>query len=289
MQDVEAPAKHTLMTVLRMSARACRALVRLCGSMLAVRSARPLVTYETHFQVNVPCHRDALSFRVTVTHTWTWPGDFSSLQLAVSERTQNRNVMVEQRLRAISRRFPPNATEEFERDAHLEVSRLPRLPEQPGLSCVISVHAALDEELCGQLREAEIERFKADAEYENKQQDVLHIEQMRDRWLAFLTQIDGHPLGPLAARLAARPGDLAEAIAKHATERERDTAELRQLCDTISDAYRDQNLFDFANRTDMAISRLLKHVGIDGTPKADGRRPTGPQHKANGFPATGSR
>ena len=64
--------------------------------------------------------------------------------------------------------------------------------------------------------------------------------------------------------------------------RRRDTEELRQLCDTISEAYRDRDLFDFASRTDMAVSRLLKHVGIDGMPKADGQRPAGGEHTANG-------
>lgn len=132
------------------------------------------------------------------------------------------------------------------------------------------------------MRNAEIKRLEAQAEHARKDQYLKHLDVMRDRWLTFLGQFDGDPLGSLAAQLAGDPDHLADVIAKRTSERERLTDELRKLCDTTSDAYRDKDVFDFVNTTDSALSRLLRHVGIDGAPEPDGGAAKGMGEAVNG-------
>jgi hypothetical protein len=242
----------------------------------------PRRTHQTWFQAEVPCQGDAFSFRVTIHELWTRSGESDALELAVSEHIKARHMAVEGRLRTISRRFPPEATVDFEHTVKTELESPVRFPEDLDLDWSFSVHAAPDEELLQHLRNAEMKRLDAQAEHARKDQDLNNLELMRDRWLAFLGQFDGDPLGSLAAQLASDPDQLADVIAKRTSERERLTDELRKLCDTTSEAYRDKDVFDFVNTTDSALSRLLRHMGIDSTSAPDGGVANGRGAAANG-------
>ncbi len=133
------------------------------------------------------------------------------------------------------------------------------------------MHVAPDSELHKHLRNAELERLHAQSEHVQTRQRLDDLELMRDRWLAFLQQFDGDPLGTMAAQLADDPAQLSDLIARRTSERERVTDDLRKLCDTAGDAYRDKEVFDFVISTDSALSRLLHHVGVDGASGPDVR------------------
>ncbi|MGI8447908.1 MAG: hypothetical protein ACR2MP_12160 [Streptosporangiaceae bacterium] len=234
------------------------------------------------FQAEAPCQGDAFSFRVTIHELWTRPGESNALELAVSERIKAQHLAVERRLRDISRRFPPEATADFECEVNAELGSPVRFSDDLDLECSFSIHVASDEELNHHLRNAEIKRLQAQADHAQKDQHLNHLNVMRDRWLIFLGQFDGDPLGSLAAQLASDPDQLPDVIGKRTSESERLTNELRKLCDTTSEAYRDKDLFDFVNTTDSALSRLLRHMGIDGAPEPDGGVVRGMGEAGNG-------
>lgn len=218
-------------------------------------------TYQEQFHAEVPCQGDAFSFSVTIHELWSRPGKSDALKSAVVERVTIQHMMVERRLRAISRRFSSEAAEEFERAANAALESSTHFPGE--LTCIYSIHAAPDQALHQHLRDSEIKRLEAHAEYTREKQHLDHVEFMRDRWFAFLRKFDGDPLGSLAAQVACAPDQLASVIAARTAERERLTDELRKLCDTTSEAYRDKDVFEFVTSTDSALGRLLRHVNIE--------------------------
>jgi hypothetical protein len=229
------------------------------------------VTDQRSFAAEVPCHGDAFNFRVTVNEVWGGTAEPDTLRLAVNGRIAVQRIAIERQIRTISRRFSPEATADFEGALNAAFGSPSSFPGHPSLTCSYSVHVAPDSELHQHLRKAEIERLEAQSKHLRERRRLESIELMRDRWLAFLRQFDGDPLGTLAAQLAGEPEQLADLIAKRTSEQERTTDELRKLCDTASEAYRDKDVFDFVISTDSALSRLLRHVGIDGMSESDGR------------------
>jgi hypothetical protein len=217
---------------------------------------------------------------VTIHELWTRPGESEALELAVSKRIKAQHMAVERQLRTISRRFPPEATANFECAANTEIGS-ERFPGDLALDCCYSVHAAPDGEFHQHVRNAELKRMEAQAEHARKEQHLDRLELMRERWVAFLSQFDGDPLGSLAAQLLGDPG-LADAVAKRTSEQERLTDELRKLCDTTSEAYRDKDVFDFVSTTDSALGRLLRHLGIENASGPDGGPASGRSETVNG-------
>jgi hypothetical protein len=270
MSGSESLVRYALKVLLRTCARIGQLVTRSWRAAFPIPPEPPRRTYQTCFQSEVPCQGDAFSFRVTIHELWTRSGESNALELAVSGRIKAQHMAMEGQLRAISRGFPPEATADFERAVKTELRSPTRFPDDLDLECSCSINAAPDEGLHQHLRNAEIKRLEAQAKHAQTDQDLDNLELMRDRWLAFLGQFDGDPLASLAAQLAGDPDQLADVIAKRMSERERLTDELRKLCDTTSEAYRDKDVFDFVNTTDSALSRLLRHMGIDGRPEPDG-------------------
>jgi hypothetical protein len=242
---------------------------------------RPLMrTYQERFHAEVPCQGDAFSFSVTIHELWSGPGKSNVVESAVEERIKVQHMAVERRLRIISRRFPSEAAEEFERAANTAFESPTHFPGE--LACSYSIHAAPDPGLHQHLRDAEIKRLEARVEDTREKQHLDHVEFMRDRWFAFLRKFDGDPLGSLAAQLAGAPDQLANVVAARTAERERLTDELRKLCDTTSEAYRDKDVFEFVTSTDSALSRLLRHVHIESPSRSDGGPASAGSEAVNG-------
>jgi hypothetical protein len=231
------------------------------------------------FDIATPCRGDAFAFRVSVAELWKRQGEFDVLDLDI--RKDSMRAELEPRLRAISRRYPPEAAALVEHAMNAELAAPTSFVDDPGLSCVRSVQVAPDEAVSQQMQEAERERLRADAEHVRKTQDLDRLEAMQVRWLAFLRQLDHDPLGQLAARLA---GDqkLAETIEQHTSEQQRITEGLRDLCDAATEAYQDKDVFDFSMTTDSALSRLLRHIGADGPISPNGAASTNGASSANG-------
>jgi hypothetical protein len=225
---------------------------------------------QDHFDVQAPCRGDAFAFRVTVAELWTRMGAFDPFDLEI--RKESSRAEVERRLRAISRRYPPEAAALVEHEMNAEFGTSMSFAGDPSLSCAHSVQVALDQALSKQLQDAEFERLKASAEHAKKTQELDRLEAMQLRWLAFLRQLDQDPLGQLAARLA---GDqkLADAIKQHTSEQQRITEGLRDLCDAATEAYQDKDVFDFYMTTESALSRLLRHIGANDSSSANGGPP----------------
>jgi len=240
----------------------------------------PITTHQERFCAEVPCHGDAFSFTVTIHELWSCQGKSDVLESAVAERIKAQHMAVERRLRTISRRFPSKAAEEFERAANAALESPTHFPGD--LACSYSIHAAPDQELHQHLRDAEIKRLEAHVQDTREKQRLDHVEFMRERWFAFLRKFDGDPLGSLAAQLAGAPDQLANVVAARTAERERLTDELRKLCDTTSEAYRDKDVFEFVTSTDSALSRLLRHVHIENPSEADGGLAGGGGESVNG-------
>jgi hypothetical protein len=222
---------------------------------------------QDHFEVQAPCRADAFAFRVTVAERWIRMGAFDPLDLDI--RKESSRAEVERRLRAISRRYPPEAAALVEHAMNAELETPMSFPGDPTLSCAHSVQVALDEALSKHLQDAEFERLRATAEHDKKTKELDRLEAMQIRWLAFLRQLDQDPLGQLAARLA---GDqkLADAIKQHTSEQQRITEGLRDLCDAATEAYQDKDVFDFYMTTESALSRLLRHIGANGSSGPNG-------------------
>jgi hypothetical protein len=285
MPDSESFMRYALKKLLTACAWTGQALTRLWHAVTPVPHEQSRRTYQTCFQAEVPCQGDAFDFRVTIHELWTRPGESEALELAVSERIKAQHMVLERQLRNISRRFQPEAAADFERAANAEI-RSARFPGDLALDCSYSVHAAPDEEFHQHLRNAEIKRVEAHAEHARKEQHLDHLELMRKRWVAFLGQFDGDPLGSLAAQLVGDPG-LADAIEKRTSEQERHKDELRKLCDTTTEAYRDKDVFDFVSSTDSALSRLLRHLGIEAASGPGGGQATGGSDAMNGVEVPG--
>lgn len=232
---------------------------------------QPRTTDRRSFQAQAPSQGDAFNFRVTVNEVWSGVAEPEALKVAVNERIEVQRMAIERQLRTISRRFAPEAPADLEYALNTALGSPSSFPGDPSLTCHYSVHVAPDDELHQYLRNVEIKRLEAKSEHVRQGQRLDDLELMRDRWLAFLQQFDGDELGTLAAQLAGDPGQLADLIAKRTSERERVTDDLRKLCDTTSEAYRDKDVFDFVISTDSALSRLLHHVGVDGASGPDGR------------------
>jgi hypothetical protein len=257
----------------RMAARIWRAVYR--------RTPEPAIHQEC-FDIATPCRGDAFVFRVSVAELWTRQGEFDLLDLSI--RKESTRAELEPRLRAISRRYPPEAAALVEQAMNADLTTPAGFADDPSLCCVRSVQVAPDEAVSEQLQEAERERLRADAEHVRKTQEFNRLEAMQVRWLAFLRQLDHDPLGQLAARLA---GDqkLAETIKQHTSEQQRITEGLRELCDAATEAYQDKDVFDFSMTTDSALSRLLRHIGADGATSPNGAASANGTLSANGRPA----
>ena len=226
-------------------------------------------TYRELIETSTPCRNDAFAFDVTVHALWTLRGNFDMFDLDARKETQL--AAVKRRLRAVSRRYPPEAAAPFEHVMNGELAST-KFADDPKLTCVCSVQVAPDKKLVEQLRAAAIARLDHEAKHDQKARDMDHLEVMQARWLAFLRQLEDDPLGQLAARLAG-DDNLADAIKQHASDKQRISDELRGLFDTATTAYRDKDVFDFAMTTDSALSRLLRHIRADGTPSRNGSKP----------------
>jgi hypothetical protein len=257
----------------RMAAKIWRAVYR--------RSPEPAI-HQDCFDIATPCRGDAFAFRVSVAELWTRYGNFDVLGLDI--RKESTRADLEPRLRAISRRYPPEAAALVEYVMNAELAAPASFADDPGLRCIRSAQVAPDEALSEQLQEAERERLRADAEHVRQTRDLDRLEAMQVRWLAFLRQLDHDPLGQLAARLA---GDqkLAETIEQHTSEQQRITEGLRDLCDAATEAYQDKDVFDFSMTTDSALSRLLRHIGAEDAISPNGAASTNGASSANGGPA----
>jgi hypothetical protein len=231
-----------------------------------------LRTYQEFFQAETPCRGDAFTFRVTVRELWTRRGRLDMLDLESRKETQR--VDVERRLRAVSRRYPPEATAVFEHAMNSALTPV-KFADDPKLTCDYSVQVAPDDGLVEHLRATAIKHLEGDAEHDRSARHLNHLEEMQARWLVFLRQLDGDPLGHLAARLAGDE-ELANAIRQHASDQQRIFDDLRDLFDTATEAYRDKDVFDFAMTTDSALRRLLRHIRADETPSPNGTKPTAP-------------
>jgi hypothetical protein len=219
--------------------------------------------------LTVPCAGGAFNFQVTMHERWARPGDPYPLETAIRDHADALRAQTERRLRGISRRYRPEDAEEFERAANAEVSKSWGFADDPGLSCVLSVHAAPDEELVKELRAVDIDRLKADAVRQRAAQDLEHLDAMRARWLAFLEKSGDDQLGALAVRLAGNPDKAAETIAKYMSDREEAVDEIRGACDTASRAYQDKGLYDFAMSMDGPLSRLVSYVNGEHEPRGE--------------------
>lgn len=265
MPDGESSVRHAQEALLQACAWVGQVVVRFWRAV----SPGPLIrTHQERFHAEVPCQGDAFNFGVTIHELWSRPSKSNVLESAIAERIKAQHMVVECRLRAISRRFSPEATEEFEQAANVALKPPTHFPGR--LSCSYSIHATPDQELHKHFRDAEIKRLEARAEDMRERQHLDHVEFMRDRWFAFLRKFEDDPLGSLAAQLAGAPDQLADIIAARMAERERLTDELSKLCDTTSEAYRDKDVFDFVTSTDSALSRLLRHARIESTSGPDG-------------------
>lgn len=235
----------------------------------AYPSSSSLQTYEEAFQAETPCRGDAFTFRVTIRELWTRRGRLDMLDLKAREETQRAEV--ERRLRAISRRYPPEACAVFEHAMNSALTPV-KFADDPKLTCAYSVQVALDDGLVEHLRATAIKRLEGDAEHDRNAQHLDHLEAMQARWLDFLRRLESDPLGQLAARLAGDE-ELADAIRQHASDQQQIFEDLRDLYDTATEAYRDKDVFDFVMTTDSALSRLLRHIRVDDGPSPNGANP----------------
>lgn len=227
----------------------------------------PSRTHQDCFEAKAPCRGDAFAFRVTVVEFWTRRGEFDVHDLEYRKVTTRAGV--ERRLRAVSRRYPPDATGVVEHAMNTQLASPQRFTDDSLLTCAYSVQVMPDEAFAEQLQEVEIERLKADAKHARETQDLDRIEVMQARWLAFLRQLDSDPLGQLAARLAGHQ-ELAKAIEQHTSEQQRITDGLRELCDAATEAYQDKDVFEFVMTTESAISQLLQHIKADSAHSSNG-------------------
>jgi hypothetical protein len=204
---------------------------------------------------------------VKVHELWRRQGEFDVYGLDACKETGR--ALVRRQLRAVSRRYPPEAAAVFEHAMNAELATAMTFTSDPDLTCAYSVQVAPDEGLVEHLRTTEIKRLADNAEHERQTQHLSRLEVMQGRWLAFLRQLDREPLGQLAARLAGDQG-LADAIAQHTMQQQQITEDLRELCGTATEAYRDKDVFEFVMDTESAFRRLLQHIDADGTSHPNG-------------------
>jgi hypothetical protein len=237
--------------------------------------------YEDSFHTCVPCKSDAFSFGVTVREVWSRPGRAGDLALMVATRKEAHRATIRRRLRYLSRGYPPNATALMEHKANEELGQSESVADEPGLICTCSFEATPDEALVEHLRQVERDRLTADADHDATTRNLERLEHIEKRWLDFLRQLGRDPLGSTIARLAGDQ-ELADAIARYAAQQEQVTQDLRDLCDTATEAYREKGLYEFAMTTDNAFSRLLSHVAQETTPSPNGNGQNG--HRARPAP-----
>lgn len=230
---------------------------------------QPVRLYEDSFSTRVPCHSGAFSFNVTVWEVWARQGGARQLALAVAASQETRRAAIRQRLRCISRCYPPHASAIVEHKANEELGQPEDVEGEPGLTCTCSFEASPDEALVKELQDAEIKIVTAEAGHGATARNLEHLKAIEEHWLGFLQRLGRDPLGPAIARLA---GDqqLADAITKYAAQQEQLTKDLRELCDTATEAYREKGLYEFAMTTDNAFSRLLHHITQEGQPNLNG-------------------
>jgi hypothetical protein len=230
--------------------------------------------HEDSFDTEVPCKQDAFSFRVTVREVWSRPGSADDLAAAVVAQRPAHEATLRRRLRVISRRYPPQQSALVECHANDELGRPQPFGDEPGLTCACSFEVTPDETLIEHMQQAERTRLTAEASHDAVARNLERLEQVEKRWLAFLRQLSRDPLGLTIARLTGGP-ELADAIDRYAAQQEQATKELRDLCDTATDAYREKGLYDYAMTTDNAFSRLLEHINQGSGPSANGGGPNG--------------
>ena len=227
-------------------------------------------TYQESFKKETPCRGDAFVFVVTIRELWTYRGNFDMFDL--DARKQSQRGEVEGRVRAVSRRYPPEATVAFEHTMNGELATA-EFANDSKVSCAYSVQVAPDEGLVKHLRDTALNQLEVDAAHNRSARHLDQLKEMQARWLGFLKHLDDDPLGQIAARLAGDT-DLADAIKQHASDQQRIFEDLRELFDTATAAYRDMDVFDLVMTTDSALSRLLRHIRADGTPSPNGSKPT---------------
>jgi hypothetical protein len=237
---------------------------------IGARKSEPTVWYhEDNFDTRVPCQHDAFSFQVTVREIWSRPGRPDDLTLAVVARREPHRATVRRRLRVISRSCPPSTSALLEHRANEELGRPEFVAGESGLTCACSFEVMPDEALVQQLQQAERDRLAAEASHEAMTRNLECLEHIKGRWADFLRQLSRDPLGPTVAQLAGS-SELADAISRFAAQQEQITRDLRDLCDTATEAYREKGAYELVMNTDNAFSRLLSHINRDSAPSANG-------------------
>jgi hypothetical protein len=242
---------------------------RLLGAIGARAPQLTVWQYEDAFDTRVPCQHDAFSFHVTVREVWSRTSRFDDLGLVVAARKEAHRATIRRRLRAISRGYRPDASAAVEQIANEQLGRPESVADELGLTCTCSFEATPDQELVDKLRQVELERLTVEAGDEATARRLERLERIEGRWLNFLRQLGRDPLGPAIARLAGSE-DLAGAIAEFGAQQEQITKDLRDLCDTATEAYREKGLYEFAMTTDNAFSRLLQHISQEPASSVNG-------------------
>lgn len=229
---------------------------------------------EDSFDTRVPCKRDAFSFNVTVREVWSRQGRPDDLALAVAARKEAHRATVRQQLRLISRRYPPYASALVEHTANEDLGHTEPVADEPGLTCTCSFEAAPDEVLVEHLQQAERDRLTAEANHDAMTRNLERLEAIERRWLGFLRLLGRDALGPAIARLVGDQ-ELADAIARYAEQQEQVTQDLRDLCDTATEAYREKGLYELVMTTDNAFKRLLDHISPEAASSLNGHGQNG--------------
>jgi hypothetical protein len=240
-----------------------------------LRKPPPSFWQHERFSVDTPTAEQPVTFRVDVIGLWEGRGT----REAVIENIRNEAPLEEQRvrkeLRELSRKFTPEELADFERGAGEKLGGAEQFCDGL-LECHYRVEVSPDQALQDHLRKKWETGATAEADHKLKERALERLQPLQERWLRFLRELEADPLSALAVRLADDPSQLAEIIGRRASEQEYLQEELKKLCDTTSEAYRDMGVFDFVMKTDGALAALIRHLGIDqashtnGAPQANG-------------------
>jgi hypothetical protein len=275
MTDENSGERRILDLLARLGAALSRTSAMLLRKVRPAMLRKPPPTYwlEQSFFMITPTQEEPVTFQVTVNELWTGRGTNDVVGTFIADTVPLQRREVRQQLRALSRTFAPSALADFELRANEELAS-PASFWDDLLECRYSVEVAADEVLQDHLRKTWEARAQAEADHHRKHRELENLEPLRDRWLAFLRDLESDPLGLLAVQLADNPAQLAEVITRRTSDRERLEQELRKICEKTSETYRNMGVFDFVMETDGALRTLIRYLGID--------RPDADPHEGNG-------
>jgi hypothetical protein len=234
-----------------------------------LRKPPPLYYKHIRFAVDTPTREQAVTFQVDVIGLWTGQGTEEVVLEHISRNAPLEEQRVRKELRELSRAFTPAELADFEKRADEQLGE-PASFEDGLLECHFSIEVSPDQVLQDHQRKTWEKMAGADADHKLKERALGQLQPLQERWLNFLRDLEADPLGALAVQLADNPSQLAEIIGRRTTEREYLQKELKRLCDTTSDAYREMGVFDFVVETDGALATLIRHLGIDKPTTAPG-------------------